>query len=249
MTKKERARKKFEEVYKPAYAAFIKLYPFTTESLEGEIWLPIPYCDDYHCSNFGRIKSFKYNTPRIMTPSLNGNGYLFVCLCKNGKQKLLRIHVLVGKLFIPNPENKPEVNHVYSRFSNHVDCLEWATGKENMEHAFTTGLCKSGEENILSKLTNEQVFYIRENPDGLNLEQLAEMFGVTATTISNIQLGKTYRNAEGSIRGKIDNRIPDEMREQILADYQPGVHGHGAPAVAKKFGVGHTAVWNIVNGK
>ena len=140
MTDKE--REKFVLVWKPAYDAFIALYPFTTENLDGEIWLPIPDYEKYHGSNFGRVKSFKYNTPRILKPALSHDGYLKVSLCKNGNTQVFRLNVLVGRLFIPNPDNKPEVNHIYSRFSNYVDCLEWATSSENQIHAVKTGLQK-----------------------------------------------------------------------------------------------------------
>lgn len=135
MTDKEWERKQYAEKWKPAYDAWIVHYPFTTENLDGEIWLPIPYCNDYHMSTFGRVKSCKHKKPKILTPQLNPNGYLHVTLSKNGKQKMFSIHVLVGKIFIPNPENKPMVDH---RFGMKLDCsvenLRWATPAENNEY-------------------------------------------------------------------------------------------------------------------
>ena len=245
---REWRRKKYEEEFKPTYDMFIALYPFTTESLDGEIWKPIPnYEELYHGSNFGRVKSFKRKNPKIMKPSLSNEGYLYVGLNKNGKQKGFRLNILVATLFIPNPENKPEVNHRYSRFSNFVDCLEWATGSENVQHAVRTGLKKTGEDCSWAKLTNEQARYIRENPDGLAIKQLAKMFGVDDAQIGKIQLGERYKNAGGSICEKIDRRIPDEMREQILARYNAG--GISQRALAKEFGVGLRTVGRIVNGK
>ena len=237
------------EKYKPIYDEWIKLYPFSTESLDGEIWQVIPNYEDYQGSNFGRVKSFYFGRK----PQLSSDGYLSVVLCKNGKHKYFRLNVLVGKLFIPNPENKPEVNHRYSRFSNHVDCLEWATSAENMQHAVRTGLHKSGEESVKAKLTNEQVIYIRENPDGLTQEKLAEMFGVSRRTIADIQRGGKYRNAGGTIRETQKpgdyHKVSVEKREKILADYQRGVKGHGYSAVGKRFGVDVKTVWRIVNGR
>ena len=251
--KKERARrrKKFEEEYKPAYDALMELYPFTLENLPGEVWKVIPNYENYHGSNYGRVKRFYKNGKEIiLKPLLSGDGYLYVALSKNGKQKNFRISRLVGKLFIPNSLNKPEVNHVYSRFSNHVDCLEWTTSEENTKHAFTTGLRKSGEDDWHAKLTNEQVLYIRENPEGLNTVQLAEIFPVTQETISDIQLGKKYKDAGGKIREKKQGcppRIPVDERTQILADYQAG--GISMSALAKKYNRSIATIWKIVNGK
>ena len=125
--------------------------------------------------------------------------------------------------------------------------MEWATSSENQKHAVETGLHKSGEDSPEAKLTNEQILYIRENPDGLNLEQLAEKFGVIFQTISLIQLGKNWKSVGGSIREK--RGVSDEEREQILVDYQKGVKGHGYREVAKRFGYAPKTIWRIVNGR
>ena len=254
MKDKERARrrKKFEEDYKPAYDAFIALYPFTLENLDGEIWLPIPDFEGYHGSNFGRVKSFHKGKVKILKP-LFLNKYLAVQLSTGGKKKFRHVHRLGAQLFIPNPDNLPQGDH---RFGMKFDCsvwnLRWATQAQNNQYAFDMGLIKSGEDCSYAKLTNEQVRYIRENPDGLNLDQLAEKFGVANTVISAIQRGKTYKNVGGSIRAAQKpgeyRKISDEKRAQILADYQRGVKGHGYTSVGKRFGVDAKTVWNIVNG-
>lgn len=247
-------RRRYEEA-KKAYAAFIPLYPFTLDNLPSEIWLPIPnYEGLYDCSNFGRVKSFQRGTVKIIKPRLDTDGYLSVRLSKNNKTKMFRINRLVGKLFIPNPDNKPQVDHVFAmKFDNYVDNLRWATSSENVKYSFESGLRKipQGEDTYNAKLTNEQVLYIRENPDGLTQEQLAEMFGVNQSIISDIQLGMRYKNAGGIIRAAQKpgdyHKIPDEKRAQILADYQPGIRGHGYAAVGKRFGVSKRSVLNIVH--
>ena len=85
---------------------------------ETEIWrTPIDKgekYDKYQLSNFGRIINLNYyNTgkTKLMEPYDDGKGYLQVGLSKNGKTKLLRIHRLVAQTFLPNPENKPCINH------------------------------------------------------------------------------------------------------------------------------------------
>ncbi|MBQ6296681.1 MAG: HNH endonuclease [Selenomonadaceae bacterium] len=254
MTKKEREREywrqRYEKEFKPAYDAFIPHYPLTIENLPGEIWLPVPDYENYHGSNFGRVKSFWRGNEKIKIPSLHTHGYLRVALYKNGKMKNFLVHILIAKLFIPNPENLPEVNHEDGcKFNCHVSNLYWSTSAENLKHAVRMGLVKSGKDNYRAKLTNEQVLYIRENPDSFTLEQLAAMFELSQTAISKIQLGKRYKNAGGTIRGKkfTPTIITDEMRAQIIADYQKGVPGHGCIAVGKRFGVSPQTVWNIVN--
>ena len=234
---------------KAAYDALMKFYPLTLDDLQGEVWLPVAGFEDYHVSNFGRVKSFqeRWRKPRILRPSIS-RGYLRVTFCKGGKTKHFQVHQLVSKVFIPNPEGKPEVNHIDGHpLNNHISNLEWCTSSENQRHAVDTGLQSSGEDSSRAKLSNQQVRYIRNNPDKLNLAQFAEMFGVSQTVISAVQLGKKYKSAGGSIRGKIDTRIPDDIRAAIRQDYQKGVKGRSTPALAKKYGIGSKTVWDIVN--
>jgi len=68
-------------------------------------------------------------------------GYLIVNLWKNNKGSGFYVHRLVAQAFIPNNENKPEVNHIDgNKRNNHISNLEWVTSKENTQHAINTGL-------------------------------------------------------------------------------------------------------------
>lgn len=118
-----------------------------------EIWKPIKdYEGLYEVSDLGRVFGIKKN--KILKQFLTHRGYLQIQLCKDSRAKLCRPNRLVAQAFIPNPENKPEVNHKNGmKMDNRVANLEWATTSENIQHAYDTGLKKSlsGANNPRSK--------------------------------------------------------------------------------------------------
>ena len=242
----EYQRRRHEDA-KPAYDALMSCYPFTLDDLPGEQWKDIDgYGGVYQVSTFGRVKSFKGTKPRILKPVLRGE-YLSVAFYIDGKQKHRLVHVLVARAFIPNPENKPEVNHDDGhKFNCHVSNLLWATSAENKQHALKTGLKKTGLENPTAKIKNESdIIYIRDNPDKLTQRQLAEKFGVTVGIISLIQTGKKYPNVSGTIRESKIKRVTGEIRAAILADWATGQYTQRE--LARKFGYNCTTIWKIVH--
>lgn len=125
------------------------------EDIQGELWKSVPGFEElYMISNKGRVKSLyrtvskgkgynqrlEYST-NIKKQSVSAKGYLFVSLCKSRKISGRRVHRLVAESFIPNPENKPQVNHkTGNKKDNCVEDLEWATNSENQLHSVRTGL-------------------------------------------------------------------------------------------------------------
>lgn len=92
----------------------------------------------YQISSFGRLKSFKKHKTGYVLSNVNKTGwYLNVVLCGIGKQKEShKIHLLVGRYFVPNPDNKPEINHEdLNKQNNHKSNLKWVTRSENIHHA------------------------------------------------------------------------------------------------------------------
>lgn len=88
----------------------------------------------YSVSNYGEVRNNR--TGKLMKPSKNEKGYLHINLTKNGKRKAMRINRLVAQVFIPNPENKPQVNHIdFNRENNCVNNLEWVTAQENTQYS------------------------------------------------------------------------------------------------------------------
>lgn len=89
----------------------------------------------YQVSNFGRVKSFQTGSDYILNQVKDWDGYMQLQLYKNNKPTTCKIHRLVANAFIPNPENKPQVNHIdEDKTNNMVSNLEWATAKENCNH-------------------------------------------------------------------------------------------------------------------
>lgn len=104
-----------------------------------EIWKDIPDFEGYMISNFGRVYSNKKN--RLMSISKNDKGYCYAHIYKNSKQHHLKLHRLVAKLFIPNPNSYNEVNHIDGdKNNNKADNLEWCDHTYNMREAFKNGL-------------------------------------------------------------------------------------------------------------
>jgi hypothetical protein len=104
---------------------------------EIEVWKDIEGYKIYEVSSFGNVRN--KNTGRILK-ACNKSGYFSVGL-SNIKTKSFEVHRLVAKAFIPNLENKPEVNHKDGdKLNNNYWNLEWATHSENMTHARNTGL-------------------------------------------------------------------------------------------------------------
>ena len=119
------------------------------------------YEEKYSADTDGNIYSYKYGIKRKLKPLTRVNGYLFVCLCKNGKAKSLDIHRIIALTFIENLSNKPEVNHVNgTKTDNRISNLEWNTPKENSIHAHKTGLSNSIPVKSINKLSgNVSEFY------------------------------------------------------------------------------------------
>lgn len=142
-----------------------------------EIWKDIKdYEGLYQISNLGNIRKLRFinnivNKEKIfkITPQIINSGYYKVVLYKDGKYKNKCIHRLVAETFIPNEENKPQINHIDgNKLNNNVDNLEWCTRSENMKHSYKNNLStpsakgkygsdnpKAKKVNMLDKNTNE----------------------------------------------------------------------------------------------
>ena len=136
---------------------------------EKEVWKDIEgFKGYYQISNKGRVKRLPYEYDMyyggvakkpggVLKERLGTNGYPMACLCMEGKDYYRIVHRLVAQAFIPNPENKPEVNHKDGvKTNNNVENLEWVTRQENIDHAIRTGLTtRIFEKDIEKQIINE----------------------------------------------------------------------------------------------
>lgn len=103
-----------------------------------EKWKKIDgYNGRYLISNFGKVKSFALHKPKILNGGHTRGGYLNCTVSKNGEKRVFLIHRLVAFYFIPNPKNKPCVNHKDGDVKNNkINNLEWCTCSENEKHSY-----------------------------------------------------------------------------------------------------------------
>jgi hypothetical protein len=120
-----------------------------------EVWKKTHLCNDYEISNYGRVKSLKRGSTKILNINLNTKGYCHVCLSVDNKQKVITIHRLVAEAFILNKYKYPQINHKDgNKLNNNVSNLEWCNNKMNQIHALCNGL-----QNV--KLNIESVIIIK----------------------------------------------------------------------------------------
>ena len=172
-----------------------------------EVWKD--YDEFYQVSSFGNVRSKdsvvkstwggEYFKPgRLLKQNDNGQGYLQVQLCYNGKCKTERVHRLVAIVFIDNPLRLPKVNHKdTNKRNNAVNNLEWCTQLENVLHAKVNGLMVQGETAANSKLTEEGVLEIKMLiREGFSNKEIANIFGVHPGTINCIRTGRNWSHVK-----------------------------------------------------
>jgi hypothetical protein len=166
-------------------------------------WKNIPgYEGDYQVSKKGDVRSLprkvlhRYGGQRmfpgkVLCQRKDHKGYWMVTLWRNGKYVNAMTHRLVALAFLPNPKNKPEVNHKDGDKGNRrLSNLEWVTPEENRVHAMANGLYRRGESHQTSKLTRLQAEDIKYGDD--RVTDAARKHGVSPSTVCGIRNGQTW---------------------------------------------------------
>ncbi len=170
-----------------------------------EEWRKVKGFENYECSSLGRLKTFNWKNKgleRIMKPAKDKSGYLRTVLVDSeGKHNTVKVHRIIAKTFIDNPEGKEEVNHKNGvKTDNSVVNLEWATRQENIQHCIDNGFQRvlKGEEVGNSILTANQVIEIRKKfkPRVYTRKMLSEEYGVKECTIKDVILRRSWKHLD-----------------------------------------------------
>lgn len=181
---------------------------FSLENIKGEVWKDIKNWEGYYqVSNYGRVKSLfrivKQGNrdlkvkEKIRKLVLNKLGYYDIFLKKVDFCKVYKVHRLVAQAFIPNLENKPEVNHINEiKTDNRVKNLNWMTSKENMNWG---SVGKKISKSMINGKNSKKVYqydlegnFIKEWPSCRE----AERFGFTNNGVSMCARGITNSHKE-----------------------------------------------------
>ena len=133
-----------------------------------EIWKSIPKYKDYLVSNLGRVKSLKHKNEYFMTPYVGKNGYKVHTFSLNDKIKIVYLHRLIAEAFIPNPENKKQIDHIDGcRTNNSITNLRWVTAKENINNPVAITRMKKANRPQITEETRKKLseIYVHEAHD------------------------------------------------------------------------------------
>lgn len=184
-----------------------------------EVWKAIEGTDGtYEVSNTGKVRSNNYlghGGQKELSLNKDHKGYLRVRIYVAGVRKTIKVHRAVAESFIPNPDNKPEVNHKDgNKGKNHVENLEWSTESENTRHAYATGLKEKTRERcremgqtigkqILAKAREERktpIVAIRVS-DGAVFEYQSQADAAAGTGAAQPNINKVLRGARKTANG------------------------------------------------
>lgn len=165
---------------------------------------------NYKITDDGNIISvFRQGSPGcVMKQQIMKNGYHKVWLKYKGVKKGMYVHRLVAEHFIPNPYNKPCVNHRDGNKDNNcAENLEWVTYAENMRHAVILGLNVipklSGENHPTHKLKEKDIHAIKKMfIDGIPVSKISNEFKISNSYVYKIIKGIAWRNTGGELPRK-----------------------------------------------
>ena len=151
----------------------------------------------YEVSDLGEIRTIKTKRIRKQSP-IKRTGYSKVTTRIGDKVRTLLVHREVATLYVPNPFNKPEVNHIDgNKQNNQASNLEWVTPQENMIHAYATGLMPSSKTSLTTHSSRKLTVAIANNlrsdfSAGMSKEAIKSKYGISISSINKCLKGDTY---------------------------------------------------------
>jgi hypothetical protein len=155
----------------------------------------IPFADNYAISKDGIVINKKFK--KVKKPSINSKGYCNMKLPVDGVQKTFTVHRLVAMLYLDNPLNYEQINHINGiKTDNNLSNLEWCSRQQNMKHACEIGLIdRKGSKNPNAKFTEQQVREIKTLlQQKVKHRIIAEQYKTNRVLITNISIGKTWKH-------------------------------------------------------
>ena len=178
--------------------------------MEEEIWKPIKEFEGYYeVSNMGRVRSLNYKRTgkeKILKNIEDYKGYLEVVLTKNGKRKQFKVHRLVAEAFIPNPENKPCIDHINTvKSDNRVENLRWVTYKENSNNEKTLEKFKGENHHFFGKHHTEET---KQKMSEVQKGENNPMYGKHHTEETKKKMSEAQKGEKGSMYGRTGEKHP-----------------------------------------
>jgi hypothetical protein len=156
--------------------------------------------DNYFIDDNMNVISTKKNNPKTLKFFKRDNGYLQVMLCSKGKIRTHKVHRLIAETFIPNPDNKPQINHINGiKDDNRIDNLEWVSSSENIQHAYDIGLRipRKGVDINTSRLIENEVLEIRHLlKEGLSMNKISKIYKVSPCAIFDFKHNITWKHVK-----------------------------------------------------
>lgn len=157
-----------------------------------------PYFKKFYVTKCGQIFSDTKGKMRKLKQRTNDFGYLMVSVLDpfDNKFKGRRVHRLVCETYLPNPENKKEVNHIdCNKKNNNLINLEWSTSQENKDHAWANYMYPIyGEQSVYASITETQVHSICQAlQDGARNIDVVKSFGVSKAIVSQLRNGTNWK--------------------------------------------------------
>lgn len=161
------------------------------------------FLTDYEVNNVGEVRNRR--TGRILSQETDKDKYKRVTLTLYNKDSHhVPVHRLVAIAFIPNPENKPQVNHIDGdKQNNCVKNLEWVTVSENNLHKYATGLttARYGEDNKLSIYTTKSIKRVcKLLEQKVDVATISKKTGIPKKYISDIKYGKRWKHISSNYK-------------------------------------------------
>lgn len=177
----------------------VKMKDTWREDINTGEWAEIPEWSGYFVNKKGQVKSVKveYNEhfhtkttkEKMLSSFSDAHGYLRINLSDGERRKMTLVHRLVAQAFIPNPDNKPHINHINGNKQDaSAENLEWCTPSENEWHSYhVLGKKTNLVNHAIRKFDDETAEAIRtEHSNGATYEVLAEKYGCNRMTIGQV---------------------------------------------------------------